>query len=136
MTARSSSVVAVLMVFGLLLATAAMAQPNRPLLDPAAAQQRMAAEIESVIELLDLEGEDADTVRAVLTVRNEKMTKAREKLRAARGDRTQMGQMREFLAAIEEETNAALAELLTEEQMKQYVEFRASRRGNRPRGPR
>jgi len=111
----------------------AYAQQGRPQLDPEALKLRMAEEAGEVIKHLALEGEKADTVRAVLMSRNEKILALRQKMRAGR-ERGQGRGLREAMAELDQKTEATLAGLLTETELKAYRAFAAERRlQRRPR---
>ncbi len=125
---KSSLLVAV----GLVFATLASAQAERRSLGEADMQERLKADVEIVIELLELEGEAADTVRAVLTARNQKLADIRTRLRDS--GRITEEELREVVETINRETSEALAKLLTEEQMTRYQEYRKNQRANRSRG--
>lgn len=74
-------------------------------------------------EVLELDEEQAKAVRVVLEGQMEKMQEMRS---SAGGNREGM---RAAMMEIREETNAELAEILTEEQMTKYTEMMAQRRG-------
>lgn len=76
-------------------------------------------------EVLELDEEQAVSVRAVLEAQMERMQEMRA---SAGGDREAM---RAAMMEAREETNAQLAEILTREQMEKYTELMAQRR----RGP-
>ena len=125
----------VAMALCIMCVTAVHAQ-NRQLVDPAAAQARLDAETDTIIVHLGLEGEIADKVREVLVTRSKKVMDLRTKMRASRSNRGDFGGMRQMIGAIDEETNKALAELLSAEQMEKYAEFTKKQRASRQRGPR
>ena len=119
---------------GLLCVTASSAQADRRVVDPASVQEVPRDEIRSIIELLALEDEAADAVRAVLTVHNRKLTALRVRIMRD-GDLVATEKIERILAAMDEEANEALADLLTEEQMAKYLEYRQNQRDKRSQGP-
>jgi hypothetical protein len=99
---------------------------------PAEAQQRRQGggmgmnlddQMAQLTEALDLDEEQAEAVRVVLDARMERMQEIRS---SAGGDREAM---RAAMMEMREQTNAELAEILTEEQMTTYTELMARRRG-------
>ena len=110
---------------------------------PEQMRERMEAQIEETVEALALEGDKAESVRAILMMQSEKRVKMQQEMRARRGQRGQgqrrgnregMQAMREHLQKLEAETADMLSQVLSEEEMEKYVELVASRRGNRRRG--
>ncbi len=81
-------------------------------------------------ERLELTGEQAKSVRAILEMQGDRR---REVFQASRGDRAAM---RAAMQEVQEETNALLADVLTEAQMKKYQEFQAELRQRRRPPPR
>ena len=123
------------MAAGVLAATTVYAQ-LREVADPDASQVRIAAEADAVVAHLKLEGEVADKVRAVLIERGNKIAKMRSEMRARRGSGQQAGNMRLVADAITKDTEKALAELLSEEQLKAYSSYMKEQRARRGRGRR
>ena len=117
-----------LAVFGLALAAIFSATPLE-------AQQRagrgggMGMDVDEqmarLTEVLELDEDQATSVRAVLEAQMERMQELRS---SAAGDREAM---RAAMMEMREETDAQLAEILTKEQMEKYTEMMAQRR----RGP-
>jgi predicted nucleic acid-binding Zn-ribbon protein len=96
---------------------------------PADAQQRRQGgmnlddQMARLTEALDLDEEQSEAVRLVLEGQMERMQEMRS---SAGGNREGM---RAAMMEIREETNAELAEILSEEQMTKYTEMMAQRRG-------
>ncbi|MBO6576006.1 MAG: hypothetical protein JJ896_09840 [Rhodothermales bacterium] len=127
-----------LLVLGLFLAGTAAAQGR---LDPDAMRERMKAQIEETVAALELTGDKAESVRAILTSQAEKRTTMMQELRERRGQgqgqrqgQGRRGGMREQLAALDEETTTMLSEVLTKEEVEKYAELQATRRAARGRG--
>lgn len=100
--------------------------------DPERMRERMVAQVGETIDALELEGETADTVRAILMARAEKRMELFSSMRGGNGDRQAMG---EAIAKMDEETGEKLAGVLTGEQVAKWKareeELRLRRR--RPR---
>ncbi|MFQ5569214.1 MAG: hypothetical protein ACE5G0_06040 [Rhodothermales bacterium] len=98
--------------------------------NPERMKERLAAQVEDTIEQLALTDEQEEPVRAILeentNKRIELITNARES-----GSREAMMAMREDTAALNEETEKKLAEVLTEEQLTKYQEIQAERASRR-----
>ncbi len=119
-------------LLGLGMARAAMAQPRT--FDPERMKERMYEQVEELLKKMDLDEATAEKVRPILRAdvdRRVAMMKERPK------HRPEPGAMRERMEAIGRETEARLAEVLTEAQLERYRKLReeqrqAGRRG-RPR---
>lgn len=95
--------------------------------DPAAMQERINREIETVIDQLELTEEEADITRTILA------DGARQRIELMREMRSGGGQpdfraLRESMAEIDLATEELLGEFLSEETMKEFREIREKRR--------
>lgn len=129
----------------LALAPASLAQ--RGPATPEQMKERMATQVEEVITKLALSGDKAESVRLVLMAQGEKSMQLRTRGRRARGEgqqqatngegrgnRAAMGQVRERMQALNEETLSLLSEILTEDELTKYAEIQAERAPRRRRG--
>ncbi len=82
---------------------------------------RMAAQVDSLVSQLQLSTEQEEPVRAVLM--EQSMLRMQLRQRASGG-----ASMRERMLAVNDSTVAKLTELLSDEQLTRYQDFRAQRR--------
>ena len=92
-------------------------------------KERMAIRTDTLINQLNLTAEQQDPVRAILEASN---TKRLERTAQARESGSFMG-MREDMAALNEETEMKLGEVLTEEQMATYKKIHEEQAAQRRR---
>ena len=121
--------VALLLAMGLVasLWLASLTFAQRP--SPEEMKERMAIRTDTLINQLNLTAEQQDPVRAILEASN---TKRLELTAQARESGSFMG-MREDMAALNEETEMKLGEVLTEEQMAQYKKIQEEQATQRRR---
>ncbi len=116
-------------------------------LSPEELQERLTAQLDETISGLALEGDRAETVRAILLAQAKKQSDLRRSAFQDRGQgqgettgqrqgRQGMQAFREKAAMLRDETVAMLAEVLSEEELQKYQEIVASRQrqGRRQRG--
>ncbi len=96
-------------------------------LSPEEMKERMAIRTDTLIQQLNLTAEQQDPVRAILEASN---TKRLEFITAARESGSFM-EMRDDMAALDEETAMKLGEVLTEEQMAQYKKIQEEQAAQR-----
>jgi len=113
--------VGIFLLFLTLTAGVVQAQPQNRNFDPEAMAKRQAQQID---EAVDLTEEQEGKVYALNLETGKKMRALREKYR--QGGRTEG--MREKFAAIREEQNKKMAEILSEEQMEKYKKYLEERR--------
>lgn len=95
--------------------------------DPAAIQERINAEIDQVVEELELNEEEAEVTRTVLEHGAQERISVMREVRSSGGqmDRQAVG---ETMREIDQTTEDMLAEFLSEERMQAFREIREKRR--------
>jgi hypothetical protein len=117
---------------------------------PEQMRERLTTQIDETITALDLSGDKAESVKAILVAQGEKRFEligtrgrgqrgagqgaARQGQGAARQGQGGRGAMREGMAALDLETTTLLTEILSETELEKYLELVASRRPAGRRG--
>ena len=109
---------------------------------PEQMRERMATQIDETVAALELKGDRAESIKAILVAQGEKSFEIQTEMRNARGAagqgqdaRAAMAGFRERLTAVDAETATMLTQILTEDELVKYTELVASRqRGPRGRG--
>lgn len=109
-----------------------LAQGRR--MSPEEMKQAFDANFAELTTALALDEETAPKVKEILWTQQEKRTEMMTSMRASGGNALARGGMREKMAELNNETNASLATVLTEEQMTKYAEFQAERQQGRGQG--
>ncbi len=122
---RVALLLAIGLVASLWLAPLTFAQ--RP--SPEEMKQRMAIRTDTLIQQLNLTAEQQDPVRAILEASNTKQLELRDQARESGS----FGSMREGMAALNEETEMKLGDVLTEEQLAQYKKIQEEQASQRRR---
>lgn len=95
--------------------------------DPAAMQERINAEIDQVIEELELTEDEAEVTRAILEQGAQERIAVMREMRSA-GGQPNREEMREMMAEADLATEEMLAAFLSEEKMQAFREIREKRR--------
>jgi len=95
--------------------------------DPAAMQERIDAEIDQVIEELELNEDEAEVTRAILREGSQERIAVMREMRSSGGPPDRQA-MREAMDEMDLTTEAMLAEFLSDDQMQAFREVREKRR--------
>lgn len=103
-------------------------------MSPEEAKEAFDTNFVELVSTLELTDDLAPQVKEVLWAQQEKMQELRASVQGGGGNQLARSGIREKMGTINEETLAALSELLSEDQLEEYAEIQATRRGGRGQG--